>query len=68
VLGNAFAFVIGFTVVFTAVGASVGLAGSLVTDQLPLLTRIGGGILMFFGLHMAGLIHVPFMDRTFQVR
>ncbi|MDA0269654.1 MAG: sulfite exporter TauE/SafE family protein [Chloroflexi bacterium] len=68
VLGNAIAFVIGFTVVFTAVGASVGLAGSLVTDQLPLLTRIGGGILMFFGLHMSGLITVPFLDRTFQVR
>lgn len=60
-------FVVGFTVVFAAVGASVGLAGDLVQDQIALLTRIGGLALIVFGLHMTGLIHLPYLERTYQL-
>ncbi|MDO9444095.1 MAG: cytochrome c biogenesis protein CcdA [Dehalococcoidia bacterium] len=67
VMGNAAAFVIGFTVVFTIVGASAGLAGSLITGQLDLLTKIGGVILIVFGLQMTGLVRIPYLDRTFQI-
>lgn len=67
VLGNSFAFVVGFTVVFALIGASAGFAGSLVTEQLDMLTRIGGVVLMVFGMQMAGLIHIPYLDRTYQL-
>jgi cytochrome c biogenesis protein CcdA len=67
VMGNSLAFVVGFTLVFTLIGASAGFAGSLVTEQLDLLTRIGGVILMVFGMQMAGLIHIPYLDRTYQL-
>ncbi len=67
VIGNALAFVVGFTLVFTFIGASAGFAGGLVTQQLDLLTRAGGVVLMVLGMQMAGLIHIPFMDRTYQL-
>jgi cytochrome c-type biogenesis protein len=60
-------FVVGFTVVFATVGASAGFAGDLVQDQLALLTRIGGVVLVVFGLHMSGLVHLPYLDRTYQL-
>ena len=61
------AFVVGFTIVFASVGASAGLAGDLVQDQLGLLARVGGSVLIVFGLHMSGLIHLPYLDRTYQL-
>ncbi|MEZ4554404.1 MAG: cytochrome c biogenesis protein CcdA [Dehalococcoidia bacterium] len=61
------AFVVGFTIVFASVGASAGLAGDLVQEQLGLLARIGGMVLVVFGLHMSGLIHLPYLDRTYQL-
>lgn len=60
-------FVVGFTVVFASVGASAGLAGDLVQDQIALLTRIGGLVLIVFGLHMSGLIQLPYLERTYQL-
>jgi len=67
VIGNAFAFVVGFTLVFAFIGASAGFAGSLVTERLDLLTRVGGVVLMVLGMQMAGLIRIPFLDRTYQL-
>jgi cytochrome c biogenesis protein CcdA len=64
---HAATFVVGFTVVFAIVGASAGFAGTLVQDQLDLLTRIGGLVLIVFGLHMSGLVHIPYLDRTYQI-
>jgi cytochrome c biogenesis protein CcdA len=67
VFGHSVAFVIGFTVVFALVGASVGFAGTLVQDSLDTLTQIGGVVLIAFGLQMSGLIHIPYLDRTYQL-
>jgi cytochrome c biogenesis protein CcdA len=60
------AFVVGFTVVFAIVGASVGVVGDGLQDQLPLLTRLGGVVLMVLGLHLSGLFRIPLLERTFQ--
>ena len=62
------AFVVGFTLVFAIVGASVGLVGNALQAHLDTMTRIGGLLLMVFGMHMSGLIHVPYLDRTYQVQ
>ena len=64
---HALAFVVGFTLVFTAVGASAGLVGTLLVDRLDLLSRAGGTVLIVLGLHMSGLIHLPYLDRTYQL-
>jgi cytochrome c biogenesis protein CcdA len=65
---HAVAFVLGFTLVFAFLGASVGFIGNSVQQQLDTLTRIGGVILIVFGMQMSGLIHIPYLDRTYQVR
>ncbi|MDA0256435.1 MAG: hypothetical protein O3C25_01655 [Chloroflexi bacterium] len=67
VFGHSVAFVIGFTVVFAIVGASVGFVGTLVQDSLDTLTQIGGVVLIAFGLQMSGLVHIPYLDRTYQL-
>jgi cytochrome c biogenesis protein CcdA len=63
---HAVAFVIGFTLVFAVLGASVGLVGNLFQQHLDTATRVGGLVLILFGLQSAGLIHIPYMERTFQ--
>lgn len=67
VLGHSVAFVIGFTAVFAAVGASIGFVGTLVQDSLDTLTRLGGVVLIALGLQMVGLVHIPYLDRTYQL-
>lgn len=63
---HAVAFVAGFTVVFSVVGASAGLVGDALQKQLPTLTRVGGVVLMMLGLHLSGLVRIPFLERTYQ--
>ena len=67
VIAHSVAFVVGFTLVFAFLGASVGFMGNRVQEQLDTLTRIGGVILIVFGMQMAGLIKIPYLDRTYQV-
>ena len=61
------AFVIGFTLVFAFIGASAGFIGGQVQEQLDTATRVGGVVLIVFGLQMSGLIRIPYLDRTYQI-
>jgi cytochrome c-type biogenesis protein len=49
-------FVLGFSVFFTALGASASAVGRLLGNYLPLLSKIGGLVIVAFGLHLTGLI------------
>lgn len=60
---HSLAFVAGFTVVFIAIWASVGLIGYLFRDYVGLLRQLGGAVLVFMGLHVAGLISVSTLYR-----
>jgi cytochrome c-type biogenesis protein len=59
VIANAVAFVLGFSLVFVALGASAGLFGLVVGSWREALARLGGLLIMLFGLTMLGLVHVP---------
>jgi cytochrome c-type biogenesis protein len=52
------AFVAGFSIVFVGLWASIGAIGYLLRDQAPLLRSLGGAVIVFMGLHVAGLIDV----------
>ena len=69
-LAHALAFVLGFSAIFIVLGASVGLVGFIVRDQLVWLRWVGGAILVVMGLHVAGLLRIPALYRemrfTFQ--
>jgi cytochrome c-type biogenesis protein len=67
VVAHALAFILGFTLVFTALGASIGLIGYAVRDFLPYLQKAGGLILVAFGLHTMGVITLPFLYREMRL-
>jgi cytochrome c-type biogenesis protein len=52
---HAVAFVLGFGLIFTLMGASVGLVGYVIYSVLPLVQQIGGVLLMLFGLVTMGV-------------
>ncbi len=56
------AFVLGFSLVFVLLGAAASLAGALLYDFRTWLARIGGLVVILFGLHTMGVIHIPFLD------
>jgi cytochrome c-type biogenesis protein len=56
---HALFFVLGFTVVFTLLGALAGLAGISINTSSPLTRWISGGLLIFFGLFMLASQYVP---------
>ncbi|MGE0059855.1 MAG: cytochrome c biogenesis protein CcdA [Dehalococcoidia bacterium] len=64
---HAFAFVAGFTVIFVALGASIGAAGSLLQDNIAILEKIAGALLVVLGLNLAGVIKIPWLYRTYQI-
>lgn len=56
------AFVGGFSVVFVALGAVASAIGAALFDLRPLLTQIGGVVVIVFGLHTMGIFRIPFLD------
>lgn len=56
-------FVAGFTTVFTALGASSTLFGSLLIRHLPTIMRVSGVVIIIFGLSMTGLFRIPILAR-----
>ncbi len=56
------AFVVGFSLVFIILGAAASLIGALLYDLRGWLAKIGGVVVVIFGLHTMGIIHLPFLD------
>lgn len=52
------AFVIGFSLVFVAFWASIGAIGYVLADNAKYLRQIGGALLIFLGLQVAGVINI----------
>jgi len=61
------AFVIGFSIVFIALGASATAVGKFMFARLPLLSKIAGVILIIFGLHTMGVFRLAFLDAEKRV-
>ena len=58
------AFVLGFTTVFVILGATATATGQLVAENLPLLAKIAGVVIIIIaGLHFLGVIHIPILHR-----
>src|SRR5437764_3227789 len=54
-------FVCGFTLAFVALGATASALGSFLHAYQFVLRRIGGVLLVIIGLHLTGLLKVPFL-------
>ena len=61
-VGNALAFVAGFSGVFIAVWACLGLIGRSLGPYAVHARVAGGALLVFMGLHVAGILNVRILD------
>lgn len=58
---NSVLFVIGFSTIFVLLGASATAVGNLLREHLDILGKIAGVIIIVLGLHMVGLVKIPFL-------
>lgn len=56
------AFVIGFSVVFIVLGVAVSALGGLLYDLRDVLAKVGGVVVIVFGLHMTGILRIPLLE------
>lgn len=62
VLLNTILFIAGFTVVFVLLGASIGAVSTTIRGGAELLSKIGGSLIILFGLYALGLLKLPFLQ------
>lgn len=56
---NGLFFVLGFSLVFILLGGAFGLVGSLFSQYRAVLSRIGGVLVIFFGLYFLNVFKLP---------
>ena len=62
-LRNSFAFVAGLAIVFTLFGASATFLGRFFLSNQDLVGRIAGFVIVVFGLHLMGVVTIPWLMR-----
>ena len=62
------AFVIGFSVIFILLGVAASAFGGLLYDIRGWLAKIGGIVVIIFGLHMIGVYRIPFLEYDTRVQ
>ena len=66
-LVHALLFVAGFTLIFIALGASATVLGRLLLQYRVWITRLGGALVVLFGLYLLGVVRVAAFDRERRV-
>lgn len=61
-------FVLGFSTVFIVLGVFAGSVGMLFPGAHEWITRIGGVLVILFGLMMLGILNLSFLSREHRVR
>ncbi len=56
-------FILGFTLVFVALGASATYVGAFFQENQVLIRRVGGVIVILLGIHITGVIKLNFLER-----
>ena len=68
ILISSLAFILGFTLVFVAIGATASAIGQFVSQRLPLLGRIAGAVIIIFGLHTMGVLRIEWLYQEKRVQ
>jgi cytochrome c-type biogenesis protein len=61
-LFHSLAFVLGFSIIFIGLGASVGLIGTTITAHSILLRNIAGGVIIAFGIFLIAAYKLPWLN------
>ena len=59
---NALLFVFGFSLIFVLLGASATYIGHFLLDKMAILKKVAGVLIVLFGLHIAGVFRIRFLD------
>lgn len=60
-------FVFGFSVVFASLGVALNaVLEDVAAGTLAWLSRVAGAVVILLGLHLAGLVRLPFLDREYR--
>lgn len=67
---NSLLFIAGFSSVFIAFGASASLLGQLLISYQDYIRRVGGIVIILFGLYLLGILNLNFlkMEHRYQFR
>jgi cytochrome c-type biogenesis protein len=70
VIAHAVAFIIGFTIVFVALGASASAIGGVLKTNRHVIAQVGGVIIIILGLQMIGVFRLKFlaMDKRLHLQ
>ncbi len=63
VIVSSMLFVLGFTTVFVALGASASAISGVLMANLPVLAKIAGAMIIIMGLHFLGVFQFAFLNR-----
>ncbi|HEY6221423.1 MAG TPA: cytochrome c biogenesis protein CcdA, partial [Candidatus Eisenbacteria bacterium] len=64
---HSLAFILGFSIVFIALGATATAAGQFLREHQDTLRIAGGILIVFFGIYLTGIIQIPFLSRERKV-
>ncbi len=61
-------FILGFSIIFMAMGASASWIGGLLSQHLRVVQKVAGAIIIILGLHLLGVFRLGFLDRDTRVQ
>ena len=61
---HAIFFILGFSIVFILLGTTATFLGRALLEHQDLIKRIGGVLIIFFGLTISGIINIPGFQRS----
>ena len=67
VITNSLLFIMGFSILFIAMGASATFIGKFLARNIRWLEIIGGTFVIILGLHFAGLFKIKFLEREKKI-
>jgi cytochrome c-type biogenesis protein len=68
IIFNSLMFILGFTVVFVAMGTTITLLGQYFVTHQGIFRKVGAAFIIFFGLHIIGVVNIKVLqrDKRFQ--
>ncbi len=61
-------FILGFSIAFTSLGVSASFIGTVLKSFKKEFSIAAGIILLFLGLHLTGILKIPFLTREFRMK
>ncbi len=61
-------FILGFSLLFVALGASATALAGAVRRALPLIQQVGGAVIVLFGLYLLGVLRIPVLLQERRVQ